>query len=125
MYVHSCLRALIRATVTGAVLIAVSTSVFAQEHQHGAPEPAHQHEGEPGEISMTRDGSGTSWLPDETPMYALHRQSNDWMLMLHANAFLQFLKETGDRGSDQAGSINWVMGMAERRVRGGHCGVRS
>jgi hypothetical protein len=30
------------------------------------------------------------------------------------NAFLQFLDESGDRGSDQAGSINWVMGMAQR-----------
>jgi hypothetical protein len=124
MYVHSYLRALMRASVIGVVLTALSTSVTAQEHQHGAPEPVHQHEGEPGEISMTRDGSGTSWLPDETPMYALHRQSTGWMLMLHANAFLQYLKETGDRGSDQVGSINWAMGMAERNVGSGQLMLR-
>ena len=124
MYVHSYLRALARATLIALGVFALSTSVFAQEHQHGAPEPAHQHEGEPGEVSMTRDGSGTSWLPDETPMYALHGQSNDWMLMLHANSFLQYLKETGDRGSDQVGSINWVMGMAQRKVGSGQFMLR-
>ena len=124
MYVHSYLRALMRASAIGFGLIALSTSASAQEHQHGAPEPAHQHEGEPGEISMTREGSGTSWLPDETPMYALHRQSNGWTLMLHANAFLQYLKETGDRGSDQFGSINWVMGMAERNIGSGQLMLR-
>jgi hypothetical protein len=86
---------------------------------------AHQHDmSAMGGISMTRDGSGTSWLPDETPMYALHRDSNGWMLMLHANGFLQYLKETGDRGSDQFGSINWIMGMAQRKVGGGQLMLR-
>ena len=65
---------------------------------------------------MIRDGSGTSWLPDATPMYAFHWQRGDWQVMLHENAFLQFLDESGDRGSDQLGSINWMMGMAQRTV---------
>ena len=64
--------------------------------------------------ALPRDGSGTSWLPDASPMYAFHWQRGDWQVMLHENAFLQFLDESGDRGSDQAGSINWVMGMAQR-----------
>src|ERR1043166_5624369 len=61
-----------------------------------------------------REGSGTSWLPDSSPMYALHVKRGAWMLMAHANAFLQFLYESGDRGGSEAGSINWLMGMAER-----------
>ncbi len=77
-----------------------------------------------GGISITRDGSGTSWLPDETPMYALHRQANGWMLMLHANGFVQYLKDTGDRGSDQFGGINWAMGMAQRKAAGGQLTLR-
>jgi len=94
----------------------VSAQEQGAEHQHDMSGM--------GGIPMTRDGSGTSWLPDETPMYALHRQSNGWMLMLHANGFLQYLKETGDRGSDQFGSINWIMGMAQRKAAGGQLMLR-
>ena len=68
---------------------------------------------------MARDGSGTAWLPDTTPMYAIHKKRGVWQLMAHANTFLQFLKESGDRGEDQFGSINWVMGMAQRNVGSG------
>jgi YHS domain-containing protein len=66
--------------------------------------------------SMAREGSGTSWLPDATPMFMVHRQRGPWMLMAHENLFVQFLKDSGDRGDDQVGSINWVMGMAERSL---------
>ena len=74
--------------------------------------------------SMMREGSGTSWLPDSSPMYAVHRQKGAWTLMAHENAFLQFLHESGRRGDDQAGSINWIMGMAQRSVGTGHLGLR-
>jgi hypothetical protein len=79
-----------------------------------------------GDMAMpsTRGGSGTSWLPDETPMYAVHAQAGRWMLMAHGNAFVQYLREAGKRGGDQAGSINWLMGMADRRVGNGHLGLR-
>jgi len=60
--------------------------------------------------AMTRDASGTSWLPDTSPMYAVHRQRGPWALMFHENAFLQFLHEAGRRGDDQGGSINWRWG---------------
>lgn len=75
-------------------------------------------------MPATREGSGTSWLPDETPMYATHAQAGPWMLMAHGNAFLQYLHDGGDRRSQQAGSINWIMGMADRAVGEGHLGLR-
>jgi len=74
--------------------------------------------------AMAREGSGTSWLPDSSPMYMVHRQSGPWMLMAHANGFLQYLHESGDRGAHQTGSINWLMGMAERRAGRGHLALR-
>ena len=74
--------------------------------------------------AQPRDGSGTAWLPDASPMYASHWQRGDWQVMLHENAFLQFLDESGDRGSDQAGSINWVMGMAQRTAGPGRVSFR-
>ena len=71
-----------------------------------------------------REGSGTAWLPDASPMYAIHAQRDGWMLMAHENLFLQFLDDAGKRGDDQAGSINWVMGMAQHSVGRGHLGLR-
>jgi hypothetical protein len=57
-------------------------------------------------------------------MYAFHGQANGWMLMGHGNAFLQYLHESGERGSSQTGSINWVMGMASRSAGSGHLMLR-
>jgi len=76
------------------------------------------------ESPAAREGSGTSWLPDESPMYAVHSTRGPWMLMFHENAFLQYLKESGDRGDDQFGSINWIMGVAERSAGPGRLGLR-
>jgi YHS domain-containing protein len=70
-------------------------------------------------ISMARNGSGTSWLPGLTPMHAIHRQAGAWGLMGHGNLFLQYIDESGPRGDNQFGSINWFMGMAQRTVGGG------
>src|SRR5215831_16808400 len=70
-------------------------------------------------IDSVRDGSGTSWLPDASPMQGPMRQEGPWMLMLHGNAFLQYIKTGTDRGDDQFGSVNWIMGMARRSAGGG------
>ena len=87
-----------------------------------APPDDHQHAASA--ESMAREGSGTSWLPDESPMYAIHTQNGPWMVMFHENAFVQYLHESGNRGSDQLGSINWVMGMAQRPLGAGKLGLR-
>jgi hypothetical protein len=72
----------------------------------------------------SREGSGTAWLPQTTPMYAFHRDVGSWQVMLHGNAFLQYLADAGDRGRDQAGSINWLMVMARHEVGAGRVGLR-
>src|SRR5262245_11856119 len=77
-----------------------------------------------GMSAMAREGSGTSWLPDSSPMYMVHRQKGPWMLMAHENAFLQYLHESGNRGAHQTGSINWLMGMADRTAGPGHLSLR-
>ena len=47
--------------------------------------------------------------------------------MGHGNLFLQLLHEAAneDRGSTQAGSINWMMGMARRELGAGKLGLRA
>ena len=67
-------------------------------------------------IPMTREGSGTSWLPDATPMHALHRMAGPWTLMFHSSVFLQYIDESGPRGDNQFGSVNWFMPMARRSI---------
>ncbi|HWC06517.1 MAG TPA: hypothetical protein VG799_04630, partial [Gemmatimonadota bacterium] len=70
-------------------------------------------------VPRTREGSGTSWLPDASPMHALHGQTGNWELMLHGSLYVHFLDDGGDRGFDQFGATNWIMGMARRPAGGG------
>lgn len=102
-----------------------------QQHSHPqSPKPAgtnavdHKQMGHDSMIS-SRDGSGTAWLPDASLMYAIHAPRGKWMLMAHGSAFLQYLDHRGERGADQFGSINWVMGMADRTIGRGHLGLRA
>ena len=114
-------------------IAASGAPAYAQEphvHQHPAPQQpppadhsAHQEDGTAGAFSP-RDASGTAWLPDETPMYGIHATAGAWQVMWHGNAFAQYLQETGERGSRQAGSINWIMGMARRDLGRGRLGLR-
>jgi hypothetical protein len=112
-----------------AVILAAAAPAAAQHEQHAAPGAEHeQHQQQAGETRFsTRDASGTSWLPDLTPMYGIHRAASSWELMLHGNLFLQYLNEGGEehRRGHQAGSINWLMGMARRPLAGGRFGVRT
>lgn len=108
----------------------LTPSIVAAQHVEGSPaadtmdHAAHEMT-DPLDIPQTRTGSGTSWLPDLSPMHALHRRAGDWSLMLHGNAFLQYISLGSDRGKDQFGSINWVMGMAQRPLLGGELGLRA
>ncbi len=70
-------------------------------------------------IGEQRDGSGTSWLPDASTMYAVHLKAGPWKVMVHGNGFIQYIDESSDRGDSQVGSINWLMGMASREAAGG------
>ena len=131
------LRLVAAAAMASAVEV-FGISLHAQEA--AAPDPAgHQHEGHAtaGEQhdqhdehaahdmgDMARDASGTSWLPTESPMYAIHAQRGPWTLMFHENAFLQYLKDAGPRGEEQVGSINWLMLMAQRNIGSGRLGFQ-
>ncbi|WP_276496236.1 hypothetical protein [Pontibacter litorisediminis] len=115
----------------------------AQEHEHHQPKPdtakTHiqhnempqhqehrdmQHEMMPmshafsRNLPMNRNGSGTGWLPDASPMYGNMFHTGDWMLMLHYNLFLRYNNQDvfkdGNRGDSQFDAPNWVMLMGQR-----------
>src|SRR5579872_296420 len=60
--------------------------------------------------------SGTSAEPNSTPAPMLMSMQRGWMLMLHGNAFVADIQQTGPRGGDKLFSTNWAMGMAQRQA---------
>ena len=75
-------------------------------------------------ISMDRMGSGTSWIPDAVTLPSRHTMAGSWEIMLHGFVFLQYDKQSGPRGDDQFGSLNWGMLMASRPLAGGRFQTR-
>lgn len=75
-------------------------------------------------IPMERTGSGTSWLPDDSPMHADHVMRGPWELMLHGVAFAMYDKQGSRRGDEQFSSVNWGMLMATRNAGGGRLQLR-
>ncbi|WP_292941695.1 hypothetical protein [Mucilaginibacter sp. 44-25] len=72
------------------------------------------------DLPMNRDGSGTSWVPDETPMYMYMVHGKNWMHMFHGSVFMRYNKQDlfnrGSRGGSQFDAPNWFMYMAQRKV---------
>ncbi len=71
-------------------------------------------------LPMSRNGSGTSWLPDASPVYGVMLHGKEWSYMLHGNVALRYTKQDlfnkGSRGADQFDAPNWFMGMAQRKI---------
>jgi hypothetical protein len=60
---------------------------------------------------MNREGSGTSWLPDSSPMYSRMFMFEDNMLMLHGAIFPRYTNVSTRRGDDRIDAPNWFMAM--------------
>jgi hypothetical protein len=76
-------------------------------------------------ISMERMGSGTTWIPDAVTLPSRRRTLGDWMLMAHGFVFGQYDHQSGERGDEQWGSLNWAMLMATRDFAGGRFQART
>ena len=87
-------------------------------HMAGHDMASHEMSG-PGGVPMNRLASGTSWVPDTTPMRGVSPKAGAWTVMLMGQAFGQVFHEGGFFGGTQAGSINWGMAMAQRKVGAG------
>ena len=113
-----------RFSAARAVLAVCLTAPFAPAFaQHGMPMPMGTDSGAmrsmmagPLGISHERLGSGTSWMPDSSPMHANHKMWGDWTVMLHGVAFGQFDDQGSKRGDRQFGFVDWEMLMAMRNI---------
>jgi hypothetical protein len=71
-------------------------------------------------LPMNRNGSGTAWQPDASPMYGYMWHSQKWMFMAHGNIALRYnsqdVTSKGIRGDSKVDAPNWFMLMGQRRV---------
>ena len=72
------------------------------------------------QLPMSRNGSGTGWLPDESPMYGYMMHSRKWMYMAHGSVFLRYnnqdFSNKGSRGASKFDAPTWFMLMGQRKV---------
>jgi hypothetical protein len=80
-----------------------------ERHEHAMEMPMHSsvNLADP----MSREGSGTSWLPDSTPVYGRMLMLGEDMLMLHGAIFPRYTNGSTRRGDDRIDAPNWFMGM--------------
>jgi hypothetical protein len=71
-------------------------------------------------LPMSRNGSGTSWHPDNSPMYMLMKHDKKGMWMFHGSIFLRYntqeLLKKNDRAASKFDAPNWFMAMYNRKV---------
>jgi hypothetical protein len=109
---------LVGATVPS--LLAQQTTASTQHDMSGM-----QMKGDATADLLMRQASGTSMNPADAPMQMAMTKRGDWTLMLHGLAFVNQVVQTGPRGDDRLFSTNWIMGMADRPLGGGHLLLRS
>jgi hypothetical protein len=102
------------------VLVGLAPRIRAQEAPAGG---GMDMAGLDGPYAMTREGSGTSWQPDSTPMQGMHAMSGAWARMLHGFANLIYDDQGGARGATQSFSSSMLMFMARRELSDGAFGV--
>lgn len=93
-------------------------------HDHGG-HGDHQMKGFLGPYAMTREGSGTSWVPEATPHEGWMSQYGEWMTMWHAAFNLVYDRQSGPRGDQKTFASGMVMGMAQRQVENSTFGFRA
>lgn len=60
---------------------------------------------------MARESSGTSWIPDSTPMYGRMFMFGQDMLMLHGAIWPRYIHASTRRGDARFDAPNWIMAM--------------
>jgi hypothetical protein len=81
--------------------------------------------GQLGHYSMMRDGSGTSWQPDSTPMEGFDWASGGWSGMVHGYVDLVYDDQSGPRGDTKTFSESMLMVMGQHAVGSGTLTLRS
>jgi hypothetical protein len=121
-----------RVCAVGGLVLAWPAAGSAQQAQSTAQPDIHEHVAVTATLlTPTRETTGTSWLPQATPMYGVHRPWRGWDVRLNGMLSLQTSYEPGERhrtgGADdrQVSSVNWGMLGIRRNLAGGRFGIRT
>lgn len=68
-----------------------------------------------GPWSMSREGSGTTWLPESSPMYGKMSEQGSWQLMQMGLAIMAYGDSGGKRGESQLYGATQYMLMGQKR----------
>jgi len=71
-------------------------------------------------LPMNRNGSGTGWTPDASPMYMWMKSTKKTDWMFHGSLFLRYTNQdifsAGSRGANNFDAPNWFMTMMNRKT---------
>lgn len=71
-------------------------------------------------LPMSRNGSGTGWNPDASPMYMWMKQTGKTDWMFHGNIFMRYTNtdifNNGSRGANRFSFPNWFMMMMNHKA---------
>src|SRR5256886_15818851 len=96
-----CLERVPPAWALAVVFLSVGPTVRPSDALSAQMDMQHPMEMQAGPLGIpeTRMGSGTSWLPDASPMHAAHYMLGRWTLMLHRSEERRVGKECRSRWS--------------------------
>lgn len=78
-----------------------------------------------GSYPMSREASGTSWVPESSPMEGIQGMYGGWMTMTHGYINLVYDHQGGNRGDEETFSESMLMLMGSRKLGPGTFGLRS
>jgi plastocyanin len=99
-----------------------------EDMAHDQAGMAHKHDamsGFYGSYAMSREASGTAWVPESSPMEGIHGRYGDWMTMVHGYADVIYDHQGGKRGDEMVFSTSMLMLMASRPLGAGTFGLHS
>lgn len=71
-------------------------------------------------LPMPRNGSGTGWLPDATPVYGTMIHTSSWVFMFQGDIFTRYtatdMNGSGTRGASKTDAPNMIMFMGQRKI---------
>ncbi len=73
---------------------------------------------------MAREGSGTAWQPDTSPMPMILVDVSNWQFMFHGNIFAGGDFQGSTHGDIQPFSINWLMASVRHKLGAGQFSAR-
>ncbi len=104
------------------LLFFISTSAFAMHHEKMDHTTMH---GMYGPYPISRESSGTAWVPDSSPLEGIQKIHHDWHLMFMGYSYLVFDHQGGCRGGKKVFDENMWMIMTHKETEHGTLGFRA